>query len=24
MQRDLMQFFKPENWFTEREALIEA
>jgi hypothetical protein len=24
MQRGLMQFFKPENWFTVREALIEA
>jgi uncharacterized radical SAM protein YgiQ len=24
MQRALMQFFKPENWFTMREALIEA
>jgi uncharacterized radical SAM protein YgiQ len=24
MQRALMQFFKPENWFTVREALIEA
>src|SRR5205807_6087936 len=23
-QRALMQFFKPENWFTVREALIEA
>jgi hypothetical protein len=23
-QRGLMQFFKPENWFTVREALIEA
>jgi hypothetical protein len=22
-QRTLMQFFKPENWFTVREALIE-
>ena len=24
MQRALMQFFKPENWFTVREALNEA
>jgi hypothetical protein len=24
MQRALMQFFKPENWFSVREALIEA
>lgn len=24
MRRALMQFFKPENWFTVREALIEA
>src|SRR5438094_2361939 len=24
MQRALMQFFKPENWFTVRQALIEA
>ena len=24
MQRALMQFFKPENWFTVREALIEV
>ena len=24
MQRALTQFFKPENWFTVREALIEA
>src|SRR5881396_2783352 len=24
MQRALMQFFKPENWLTVREALIEA
>jgi uncharacterized radical SAM protein YgiQ len=24
MQRALMQFFKPEHWFTVREALIEA
>lgn len=24
MQRALMQFFKPENWFTVREALLEA
>ncbi|HSQ58376.1 MAG TPA: DUF3362 domain-containing protein [Gemmata sp.] len=24
MQRALMQFFKPENWFTVRDALIEA
>jgi hypothetical protein len=24
MQRTLMQFFKPENWFTVREALLEA
>jgi hypothetical protein len=24
MQRALMQFFKPENWFTVREAFIEA
>ena len=24
MQRALMQFFKPENWFTAREALIQA
>src|SRR5262249_50954763 len=24
MQRALMQFFKPENWFTVREALIQA
>jgi uncharacterized radical SAM protein YgiQ len=24
MQRALMHFFKPENWFTVREALIEA
>jgi hypothetical protein len=23
-QRALMQFFKPENWFTVREALIET
>src|SRR5216110_2326533 len=23
-QRALMQFFKPENWFTVREALVEA
>src|SRR5437762_13072204 len=23
MQRALMQFFKPENWFTLREALIQ-
>jgi uncharacterized protein DUF3362 len=23
-QRALMQFFKPDNWFTVREALIEA
>ena len=23
MQRALMQFFKPANWFTVREALIE-
>src|SRR5690242_18878074 len=23
-QRALMQFFKPENWFTVREALIQA
>jgi Domain of unknown function (DUF3362) len=22
--RALLQFFKPENWFTVREALIEA
>ena len=22
MQRALMQFFKPENWFTVREALL--
>src|SRR5713101_5167013 len=24
MQRALMQFFKPANWFTVREALIQA
>ena len=24
MQRALMQFFKPENWFTVRDALIQA
>ena len=24
MQRALMQSFKPENWFTVREALIQA
>ncbi len=24
MQRALMQFFKPENWFAVREALLEA
>ena len=24
MQRALIQFFKPENWFTVREALIQA
>jgi hypothetical protein len=24
MQRALMQFFKPENWLTVREALIQA
>lgn len=24
MQRSLMQFFKPENYFTAREDLIEA
>ena len=24
MQRAVMQFFKPENWFTVRDALIEA
>src|SRR5262249_23497150 len=24
MQRALMQFFKPENWFTVREALMQA
>src|SRR5947208_10696109 len=24
MQRAMMQFFKPENWFTVREALIQA
>ncbi len=24
MQRALMQFFKPANWFTVREALLEA
>jgi hypothetical protein len=24
LQRALMQFFKPDNWFTVREALIEA
>ena len=24
MQRALMQFFKPENWFTVREALIQG
>src|SRR4051794_35713742 len=24
LQRALMQFFKPENWFTIREALIQA
>ena len=24
MQRALLQFFKPENWFTVREALIQA
>ena len=23
-QRALMQFFKPEDWFTVREALIQA
>jgi hypothetical protein len=24
IQRALMQFFKPENWFTVREALLKA
>ena len=24
LQRALMQFFKPENWFTVREAIIQA
>lgn len=24
MQRALMQFFKPENWSTVREALLQA
>ena len=24
MQRALLQFFKPENWFTVREALIQG
>jgi hypothetical protein len=24
LQRALMQFFKPENWFTVRESLIQA
>ena len=24
MQRARMQFFKPENWFTVREALLQA
>jgi uncharacterized radical SAM protein YgiQ len=24
LQRALMQFFKPENWFTVREALVQA
>ena len=24
LQRALMQFFKPDNWFTVREALIQA
>jgi hypothetical protein len=24
MQRALLQFFKPDNWFTVREALIQA
>ena len=24
MQRASMQFFKPENWFTVRQALIET
>src|SRR5260370_37172038 len=24
LQRRLMQFFKPENWFTVREALVQA
>ena len=24
LQRALMQFFKPENWFTVREALLQA
>jgi hypothetical protein len=24
LQRALLQFFKPENWFTVREALIQA
>jgi uncharacterized radical SAM protein YgiQ len=24
LQRALMQFFKPENWFTVRDALVEA
>jgi uncharacterized radical SAM protein YgiQ len=24
MQRALLQFFKPENWFTVRDALVEA
>jgi hypothetical protein len=24
MQRALMQFFKPDNWFTVREALIQS
>jgi hypothetical protein len=24
LQRALMQFFKPENWFTVRDALVEV
>jgi hypothetical protein len=24
MQRALLQFFKPDNWFTVREALVQA
>ncbi len=24
LQRALLQFFKPENWFTVREALIQS